>query len=94
LYKGLNKLKRGYQARIDLVKDENGILLTDFHCILNRWKNYFCQLLQVYRINYVRQAKIYTGNPFINEPIFGGAETAIGKLKMYKSPCTDQILPQ
>jgi hypothetical protein len=41
LYRGINELKRGYQLRNNLVKDENGDLLADSHNILNRWKNYF-----------------------------------------------------
>jgi hypothetical protein len=40
----MNGFKRGYQPRNNLVKDENGDLLADSH-ILNRWKNYFSQLL-------------------------------------------------
>jgi hypothetical protein len=35
----------GYQPRHKIVKDENGDLLADSHNILNRWKNYFSQLL-------------------------------------------------
>jgi hypothetical protein len=31
-----------------LVKDENGDLLADSHNILNSWKNYVCQLLNVH----------------------------------------------
>jgi hypothetical protein len=38
-YKGINRLKRGYQPRNYLVKDEYGDLLTDSHNILYRWKN-------------------------------------------------------
>jgi hypothetical protein len=41
LYRGINDLKRGYQPRNNLVKDENGDLLADSHNILNRWKKYF-----------------------------------------------------
>jgi hypothetical protein len=41
LYRGINEVKRGYQRRNNLVKDENGDLLADSHNILNRWKNYF-----------------------------------------------------
>jgi hypothetical protein len=32
------------------VKDENGDLLADSHNILNRWKNYFSQLLNVHNV--------------------------------------------
>jgi hypothetical protein len=44
-YRGTNKIKKGYQPRSNLVKDENGDLLADSHNILNRWKNHFAQLL-------------------------------------------------
>jgi hypothetical protein len=37
LYRGINELKRGYQSRNNLVKDENGDLLADSHNIFNTW---------------------------------------------------------
>jgi hypothetical protein len=46
LYRSINEFKKGYQPRTNLVKDESGDLLVDPHKILNRWKNYFCQLLK------------------------------------------------
>jgi hypothetical protein len=39
LHGGINEYHTGYQPRINLVKDENGYLLTDSHNILNRWKS-------------------------------------------------------
>jgi hypothetical protein len=36
LYRGMNGVKRGYQPRNNLVKDENGDMLADSHSILNR----------------------------------------------------------
>jgi hypothetical protein len=48
LYRGINKFKKGYQPRSNLVKGERGDLLADTHNILNKWKNYFCYLLNVY----------------------------------------------
>jgi hypothetical protein len=48
LYRGINEFKKGYQPRTNLVMDERGDLLLDPHKILNRWKNYFCQLLNVH----------------------------------------------
>jgi hypothetical protein len=42
------------------VKDENGELLADSHSILNRWKNYFPQLLKVHNVSDVRQMEIHT----------------------------------
>jgi hypothetical protein len=46
------------------VKDEKGYLLADSHNILNRWKNYFSQLLNVHRVGDVRQIEIHTAEPF------------------------------
>jgi hypothetical protein len=74
-----------------LVKDEKGDLLADPHKILNRWKNYFCELLNVHGAGGVRQNEIHTVEPFVPEPSASDVEVAIGKLKMYKSPGVDQI---
>jgi hypothetical protein len=41
LYRGTNEFKKGYQPRINIIKDENGNLLTDPQSVLNRWKNFF-----------------------------------------------------
>jgi hypothetical protein len=49
LYRGI--FKRGYRHRSNLVRDENGDLLPDSHNILNRWNNYFSQLLIVYSVH-------------------------------------------
>jgi hypothetical protein len=44
LYRRINEFKKGNQPKTNMVKEENGDLLADSHSILNRWKNYFCQL--------------------------------------------------
>jgi hypothetical protein len=59
LYREINEFKRGYQPRNNLVKDENGVQLADSHDILNRWKNYFSQLLNVHNVNDFRQIEVY-----------------------------------
>jgi hypothetical protein len=74
-----------------LVKDERGDLLADPHKILNKWKNYFCQLLNVHGECGVRQTEMHTAEPFVPEPTASEVEVAIGKLKRYKSPGVDQI---
>jgi hypothetical protein len=55
LCREINEFKRGHQPRSNLVKDENGDLLADSNNILNRWKNYYSQLLSAHRVNDVRQ---------------------------------------
>jgi hypothetical protein len=74
-----------------LVKDERGDLLADPHKILNRWKNYFCQLLNVHGAGGVRQTEMHTAEPFAPEHSTSEDEVAIGELKRYKSPGVDQI---
>jgi hypothetical protein len=60
LYTGINEFNMGYQPRNNLVKDENGDLLADSHYILNRWKNYFSQLLNVHNVSDLGQLEVRT----------------------------------
>jgi hypothetical protein len=91
VYRGINGFKRGYQPRSNLVKDENGGLLADSHNILNRWKNYFSQLLNMHNVSDVGQIDVHTAEPLVPGPSRLEVEIAIGKLKKYKSPGSDQI---
>ena len=45
LYRGINDIKKGYQPRRGIVKDEKGDLVGDSHGIMARWRNYFSQIL-------------------------------------------------
>jgi hypothetical protein len=49
--------------------------------MLNRRKNYFCQLLNVHGAGGVRQAEMHTAEPFVPELSASEAEVAIGNLK-------------
>jgi hypothetical protein len=91
LYRGINEFKKGYQRRTNLIKDERGDLLADPRKSLNRWKNYFCQLLKIRRVGDVRQTEMHTDDPLVPEPSASGVGVAVGKLKRYKSPGADQI---
>jgi hypothetical protein len=90
LYRRINEFKRGCQPRSNLVKDENGDLLSDSHTIFNRLMNYFSQLLNVHNISDVRQLEIHTAEPLV-PGLSLEVESAIAKLKKYKSPGSDQI---
>jgi hypothetical protein len=72
------------------VKDENGDLLVDSH-ILNVWKNYFSQLLNVHRVSDVRQIEIHTAKSLVPDSSRFEAEIAIANLKRCKSPGSDYI---
>jgi hypothetical protein len=50
----------GYQSRNNL---ENCDLVSYFHNILNRWRNYFSQLLNVHNVINIRQIEINTAEP-------------------------------
>jgi hypothetical protein len=63
------------------VKNENGDLFADSHNILNRWKNYFSQLLNEHRASDVRQIEIHTAEPLVPDPRPFEVEIAIAKLK-------------
>jgi hypothetical protein len=89
LYGGINELKRGYQPKTNLVKDENGDLLADSNTIVNRWKSFSSQLLSVHNVSDVRQIEIHTAEPLVPGP--SHVEDEIAKLRKYKSPDSDQI---
>jgi hypothetical protein len=67
LYRRINDIKRGYQPRNNLVKDENDDLLADSQHILKRWKNYFSQLLSVHNVSGVRQIEVHTAESGSNQ---------------------------
>jgi hypothetical protein len=73
------------------VKDGNGNLLADSHSILNRWKNYFSQLLNVHSVSDVRQIEVHVAEPLVPGPSHLEVEIAITKLKKYKLPSNDQL---
>jgi hypothetical protein len=87
-------LRWGYKPRSNLVKGENGGLLEDSHNILNRWKSYFSQLLNVHNVSDVRQIEMYTAEPLGPGSSHLEVEIAIAKLKKYTSPSSDQILAE
>jgi hypothetical protein len=92
LYRGINEFMRGYQPRNNLVKDQNGDLLSDSHNILTRWNIYFSQLLKVHNVSDVREIEAHTtAEPLVPGPNHPEVEIAIAKLKKYKSPRSDQI---
>jgi hypothetical protein len=64
-----------------LVKNGRSDLLADPHNILNRWKNYFCQLFDAHGPAGVRQTGMLTAEPFVPEPSASESEVATGKFK-------------
>jgi hypothetical protein len=86
LYTGTNELKRSYQPRNNLVKDENGDLLADSH-----YMNYFSQLLNVRCVSDVRQIDIHAAEPLVPGPSPSELEVATANTTSYKQPSSDQV---
>jgi hypothetical protein len=91
LYRGITEFEKGYQPKTNLVKDERVDLLANPQKILTRWKNYFCQLLNVQGPGSIRQTEIHTTEPFVTEPSAAELEITIRELKMYTEPGSNQI---
>jgi hypothetical protein len=53
--------------------------------ILTRWKNYFCQLLNVQGPGGIRQTEIHTAEPFVPELSATEVEVAIRKMTGIKN---------
>jgi hypothetical protein len=73
------------------VNDENGDLLADSHNILNRWKSYFSELLNVHNTSDVRQIEVHMAQQLVPGPSHLEVEIDIAKLKKYDLPGSDQI---
>jgi len=57
LYRGINDVKKGYQPRCNIVKDEKRDLVADCHSIVARWRNYFSQLFNVHGLRMLGRQK-------------------------------------
>ena len=91
LYRGINDFKKDYQPRTNIIKDENGDLVTDSHSTLAMWRNHFSQPLNVNGDNDVRQREIQTTEPEVLELSAFEIEATIEKLKRHDSQRIDQI---
>jgi hypothetical protein len=76
---------------IIIIKDENDNLLADPHNVFrNGGTFFFNQGLNIYEVYRVRLVDINMAEPLVPEPSLVKAEIAIGKLKRYNPPGTDQ----
>jgi hypothetical protein len=68
LYRGINEFKKVYEPNINITKDKNGNLLAGPQNVLNRWKNFFNQVLNIHGVHDVTQMDINTAEPLVPEP--------------------------
>jgi hypothetical protein len=92
-YRGINEFMKGYQPRINIIEDENG-LHEDPHSVLNKRTIFFNQVLNMHGVHDVRQMYTHTAEALVPEPSLVEVEIAIGKLRRHKSPGTDQNLAE
>jgi hypothetical protein len=83
LYRGINEFKKCYQPRTTTVKDENGDLLADS-----------LSGIECHGVNDVMLTEMHTTELKVHEFSSFKAVIAFEKLKIYKSPGTDQILAE
>jgi hypothetical protein len=81
LYRGNSDFKKGYQPRVNIVKDDRDDLVADSHSILARWGKYFSKIFNVHGVNDVRQTEIHTAE-LVPEPSASEVELAIEKQKI------------
>jgi hypothetical protein len=91
LNRGIIDFQKGYQPRINTVKDEKGDLVADSHKTMVRWRNCFSQTLNVHGVSDVRQAEIHVAEPLVLEPSALEVELAIEKLWNHKLPGSNKI---
>jgi hypothetical protein len=91
LYRGENEFKDENQSIINIIKDENVNLVADPQNVLNRWKNFFNQVLNVHGLHDVRQTDIHLAEPLVPETSLVEVEFVIGKFKRYKSTGSNNI---
>ncbi|PSN38709.1 hypothetical protein C0J52_19477 [Blattella germanica] len=85
LYLGIRIERKGFQARTNIITNENGDMLADAKSILNRWANYLNQLLNVHGEEDIKENNLQTAEVLVEEPSEIEVEMAIEKLKMYKA---------
>ena len=91
MYQGIRVYKKEFQARTNILMDENGEVVADPKSIVNRWMKCFSQLLNVHEGQDIEDVEIQTAEILVPEPNILEVEIAVEKLKMYKASGTDEI---
>jgi hypothetical protein len=71
-------IKKWYQTKINILKDNNGNLLSDPQRVLYRWKVFFNHVLNVHGVHDIRQMVIHTAELLAPEPSLVDVEIAFG----------------
>ncbi|XP_055385015.1 uncharacterized protein LOC129614453 [Condylostylus longicornis] len=92
-YENIRKEIHGYQPRLSACKDKNNNIVTEDESIMNRWKEYYKEMLYVQNeiANDENDPLIYTVEPETPAPSIDEVRSAISKLKNNKAPGEDKI---
>ncbi|XP_055388138.1 uncharacterized protein LOC129616507 [Condylostylus longicornis] len=91
-YAKLKHEKAGFQPKLINVKDKDGIILTEKMQILNRWKQYFQELLNTEsREETTQWVAAGDQEERVDEPSMDEVLNSIDSLKAHKSPGEDSI---
>jgi hypothetical protein len=71
-----------------MIGNETGALLDKSHNLLNRWRNIFCQLLNVHRHNNISQTEIHRAEPLV---LVFSIAIVTERLKRFKLTGIDRI---
>jgi hypothetical protein len=93
LYRGINDCGKGYQPRTYIIKNEKGGLAADIRSLLVRWRNNFCQVLNLLGVMMIGRLK-YSRDSLVPETRVFDVEMFTEKLKRHKSPGIDEIPAQ
>ncbi|XP_068250251.1 uncharacterized protein [Palaemon carinicauda] len=91
-YQGVRKIKRGYQARTQMIKDKDGEILTRDEDVMKRWEQYFKELLNIPdQVNPLNEETYYGPELELEPPTRVETNKAFKSLKNNKSPGNDNI---
>ena len=95
LYRNVNETRNGYSQQPLLCKDKSGLVIADEERCINRWAEYFRELLNPNnppdRNEQDNDLPFQTAQPYIAEPTLQEVKDEILKLKNFKAPGIDNL---
>lgn len=94
-YKKVKFFKKGYIPNPYGVKNKEGIVVTETQQVIERWREYFCDLLNVDGVDFAPEEDnddvYYHVQPKVEAPTREEVEAAVKALKSNKAPGRDGI---
>lgn len=92
-YQALKKMTKGFQPRVDACKDQNGSIIVEEEKVLDRWAEFFEDLLNVEenQLDENEKPAFLTAEPYIIKPSIDEIEEIIKQQRNGKAPGEDQM---